>query len=67
MKAHSRSPLMTVHELARYLRVHRTTVYRLLKQGHLPAFKIGSDWRFDKNLVDEWTMKQKNYTGDGGG
>jgi excisionase family DNA binding protein len=59
MKGNSGSPLMTVRELAAYLRVHPTTIYRMLRQGDVPAFKIGSDWRFDKKLVDEWTKKQR--------
>jgi excisionase family DNA binding protein len=37
--------VLTVRELAGYLRVHQSTVYRLLRAGKLPAFKVGSDWR----------------------
>jgi excisionase family DNA binding protein len=50
--------VMTVNELAQYLRVHRSTIYRLLKKGQLPGFKIGSDWRFNVEVIDEWRMKQ---------
>ena len=46
--------LMTVEELAGYLRVTEKTVYRLLKQGRIPAVKVGHQWRFDKNSIDEW-------------
>jgi excisionase family DNA binding protein len=46
--------MMTVRDLAVYLRVHPTTVYRQLKRGQLPAFKVGSDWRFDRELIDRW-------------
>lgn len=38
--------IMTVHELAQILRVHQTAIYRLSRGGHLPAFKVGADWRF---------------------
>ena len=38
--------IMTVHELAEILRVHQSTVYRLCRQKQLPAFRIGSEWRF---------------------
>jgi excisionase family DNA binding protein len=50
--------VLTVNELAEYLRVHRSTIYRLLKRGLLPGFKIGSDWRFNVEVIDEWRMKQ---------
>jgi excisionase family DNA binding protein len=46
--------VMTVSELADYLRVHRSTVYRLLKGGQIPGFGIGSDWRFNKETIDRW-------------
>ena len=41
------SRVMTVKELSDYLKVHPSTVYRQLKRGGLPAFKVGSDWRFN--------------------
>lgn len=50
--------VLTVNELAEYLRVHRSTIYRLLKKGLLPGFKIGSDWRFNVEVIDQWRMKQ---------
>jgi excisionase family DNA binding protein len=50
--------IMTVRELSDYLRVHPTTVYRLLKAGKLPAFRVGSDWRFNVELIDQWSKKQ---------
>jgi excisionase family DNA binding protein len=50
--------VITVGELAGYLRVHRSTVYRLLKKQQLPGFKIGSDWRFNLEAIDKWRMQQ---------
>ena len=52
-------PFMTAHEVARYLRVHPATLYRLLRQGRVPAFKIGTDWRFIKNEVDQWMRRSE--------
>lgn len=46
--------LMTVEELGQYLRFTRKTIYRLLKQGGIPAVKIGNKWRFDKAAIDRW-------------
>jgi excisionase family DNA binding protein len=53
--------IMTVRELSEYLRVHPTTVYRLLKLGKLPAFKVGSDWRFNSESIDRWRSEQDTF------
>jgi excisionase family DNA binding protein len=50
--------LVTVKELSDYLRVHPSTIYRLLKSGELPAFKLGSDWRFNLEAIDRWRIHQ---------
>ena len=44
--------VLTVTEVCDYLRVHRSTIYRLLKRGDLPAFRIGSDWRFNVEAIN---------------
>ena len=49
--------VLNVNELADYLHVHRSTIYRLLKNGQLPAFKIGSDWRFNIEAIDQWRFR----------
>lgn len=49
-----RNKVMTLSELAEMLRCHPTTIYRLLRQGKIPAFKIGSDWRFNAEDIDAW-------------
>jgi len=49
--------LMTVQELADYLRVTGKTIYRLLRRGRIPATKVGRSWRFDKASVDEWLSR----------
>lgn len=46
--------LMTVEELEQYLRLTRKTIYKLLKQGGIPAIRIGKKWRFDKEAIDKW-------------
>ena len=48
---------MTVTSLAHYLRCHESTVYRLLKRREIPAFKLGSDWRFLKTAIEQWVRK----------
>jgi excisionase family DNA binding protein len=46
--------IMTVQELARYLRVHVMTVYRMIQRGDLPAARVGRGWRFRRDQVDRW-------------
>jgi excisionase family DNA binding protein len=46
--------VLTLEELASYLRVHPSTVYRMLKKRQIPAFKVGSDWRFNLESIDHW-------------
>jgi len=44
--------VLTVSEVATFLRVNRSTVYKLIRRGELPAFKIGSDWRFNRVQIE---------------
>jgi excisionase family DNA binding protein len=48
------STMMTLENVAEYLRVHPSTIYRLLKSKQLPGFKIGRDWRFNRESIDRW-------------
>jgi excisionase family DNA binding protein len=49
-----KSKLLTVKEVANYLVVTERTVYRLIKDPRFPAFKVGGQWRFKIELVDDW-------------
>ena len=49
--------LMTVQEVAEYLRVTGKTIYRLLGRGNISATKVGRQWRFDKASIDEWLSR----------
>lgn len=46
--------IMTLPEVAKYIRVHKSTVYRMLKQNRIPAIKVGNQWRFKKDRIDRW-------------
>ena len=46
--------ILTVPEMADYLRVHKLTLYRLIKAGRVPFFKIGSDYRFMRSAIEAW-------------
>ena len=59
-KSNTQPRVLTVRELAGYLRIHQVTVYRLLREQKLPAFRIGSDWRFNREEIERWmTHEQK--------
>jgi len=62
----SRSAIMTPKEAASYLGLHLITVYRLIKKQELPGFKIGGQWRFKKDLLDEWISKKISSRGEKG-
>jgi excisionase family DNA binding protein len=51
--------VMTVQDVSAYLRVHPSTVYRLLKRNELPAFRVGSDWRFNVEAIDRWRSRME--------
>ena len=47
-------PYLSIQEVARRFRVNTTTVYRLVKEGRLPAFKVGNQWRFSEERLQQW-------------
>jgi excisionase family DNA binding protein len=49
--------LMTVGEVADYLRVTKKTIYRLLLRGKIPATKVGNQWRFSQISIDKWLQR----------
>lgn len=50
--------IFTIKELSDHLRVHPTTIYRLLRQGRLPGFRVGSNWRFNRSAIEQWEKIQ---------
>jgi excisionase family DNA binding protein len=50
--------LMDIKETARFLKMNKMTVYKLARENKIPAFKIASEWRFKKELLDQWLMGQ---------
>jgi excisionase family DNA binding protein len=49
--------ILTLPEVATYLRCHPSTIYRLVNQGRIPAWRIDKDWRFDLEAIDRWRLK----------
>jgi excisionase family DNA binding protein len=50
--------IMTIGEVADYLKVTERTIYRLAGAKQIPAFKVGGSWRFSKAEIDQWIKKQ---------
>jgi excisionase family DNA binding protein len=46
--------ILTVADVARYLQVHDSTIYRMLKKGTIPGFRVASEWRFSMMEIDKW-------------
>jgi DNA binding domain, excisionase family len=50
--------VMTVSEVAAYLRIKEKTAYRLVAEGKLPGFKVGGSWRFMRDEIEQWIREQ---------
>jgi excisionase family DNA binding protein len=50
--------ILTVSELAEYLKLSRAKVYQMAQRGELPGTKLGTHWRFRKDLIDRWLEEQ---------
>ena len=59
--------IMTIREVATYLRIKEKTAYRLAAEGKIPSFKVGSSWRFRRNQIEAWiddrSKSRKQYRG----
>lgn len=54
-----KTDVMTIRELAAYLKMAEKTLYRLAGEGSVPGFKVGGSWRFRKGEIDRWIIKQE--------
>lgn len=50
---------MTVRDVAEYLQLSMDLIYKMAQQGKLPASKIGAQWRFKREEIDEWVKTQR--------
>jgi len=51
--------VFTVQELAHYLKMKPVTIYKHAKEGKLPGFKVGANWRFKRSTIDTWIAHQE--------
>ena len=56
----SNDKIMTLEEVADYLRVKPQTIYTWAQENKIPAAKIGREWRFRKTVIDKWFDDQMN-------
>lgn len=52
---HQQMPnILDIKEVAEYLRIPRSTIYRLAQEGKIPCKKVGKHWRFHRHALDAW-------------
>jgi excisionase family DNA binding protein len=49
--------LLTVKDVAHYLKVSISKVYRMANANQIPAFRIGTSWRFKQDMIDTWIQR----------
>ena len=55
--------ILTIKQVAEYLKVNERTIYRLAAASGIPAFKVGGTWRFRKSDIDDWIASQTKRVG----
>lgn len=62
--------VLTIEELADYLKISKSTLYKLAQEGRIPGQKVGRHWRFRKQTIDRWLeedqrqVKNRGWAGD---
>ena len=52
------SEILTVQEVCEYLKISKPSLYRYVKAGELPGFKMGKIWKFHRHTIDDWFQKK---------
>jgi len=58
MPADRGSSVLTIDELSEYLKISKSTLYKLAQEGSIPSQKVGKHWRFHKDAVDDWLRQR---------
>jgi excisionase family DNA binding protein len=53
--------ILTIQEIAEYLKLNEKTAYRLASEGKLPGFKVGGSWRFKRLDIEQWIEEKKQW------
>ncbi|WP_113102180.1 methylation-associated defense system helix-turn-helix domain-containing protein MAD1 [Hyphomicrobiales bacterium] len=51
--------ILTIKELASYLKIAEKTAYRFVSEGRIPGFKVGGSWRFRRSEIERWIAEQE--------
>jgi len=54
--------VLTIEELAAYLKISKSTLYKLAQEGRLPGKKVGRHWRFNRETIDSWLGEREKET-----
>lgn len=57
----AKKAVMNVREVSEYLDIHPQTVYKYTREGKIPAFKIGDDWRFYTASIEKWIKEKEEF------
>jgi len=57
--------IMTIREVAAYLKLTEKTAYRLAAEGKIPGFKVGGSWRFKRSDIEQWIEQKMDERGEG--
>jgi excisionase family DNA binding protein len=57
------SEVLTIEELALYLKIAKSTLYKLSQEGRIPAQKVGRHWRYRKDAIDRWLEEGEHPSG----
>ena len=53
--------VFTIGDLAGYLKISKSTLYKLAQEGRLPGAKIGRHWRFHRDAIDAWLKERPQH------
>ena len=56
------APVLTVAEAAEYLRIPKSTLYKLAQEGKIPCQKVGRHWRFHRDAIDGWLKRDFEFS-----
>jgi excisionase family DNA binding protein len=51
---------VTLEQIADYLQISTSSIYKMVQAGRIPAYKVGRQWRFKKQEIDEWVESNKS-------
>jgi len=62
----SSTEVLTIQELSLYLKIPRSTLYKIVREGKVPGQKVGRHWRFHKEAIDRWLDRTRQDDAEAG-